>query len=241
MTEDERRQFDRLWEEGEAQVRRVFTAEGHSEVDGMTDWVWERAFGSFPKRLKRAREEEAKTGRPMEWVAWLKTIATNLLIDEVRRAERLTELVGERVSLEGAVDGGRRSGGGMGCGGSAGTDADEALSWQEVVADGGWSGVEEQVEWDELRRVLRKLIWRRPLLDRHTLVLLGERMNDAWVARELKVSESRVRRRRVESFAVLKEELEERGYSRETRPRQPETNRWQIWGLELSGTGKRRK
>lgn len=155
----------------------------------------------------------------MEWVAWLRRIASNLLIDEARRAERLTELVGERVRLDGAADGGQRGQG-------RGANGDEALSWQEVVADRGWAGLEEQVEWDELRRVVRMLIWRRPLLDRQIMALLGERMNDAWVARELKVSESRVRRRRRESFEVMKKELEERGYFRETRPRQPETNRW---------------
>ena len=105
VTEDERRQFDRIWEEGVAHVRRVFACEGHAEPEGMTDWVWERAFRSFPKRLRRAREEEAKSGRPMEWVAWLRRIAANLLIDEARRTDRLTELVGERVRLDDGVDG----------------------------------------------------------------------------------------------------------------------------------------
>ena len=108
-----------------------------------------------------------------------------------------------------------------------------------MVADRGWAGLEEQVEWEELCQVVWRLIWQRPLLlDRQILVLLGERMNDAWVARELKVSESRVRRRRRDCFEVLRKELEERGYFRETRPRQPGTDRW---GFITTRKGEREK
>jgi len=235
VTEEERRRFSCLWTAAEKRVAGVFSGERQWDAEGMTQWVCEKAFRKYAGTLALEREDRER-GTEFRWTGWFMTIARRLLFDEKRRERRLREIVGKPVALEWRVawrvERPWKSDGEKGTG-----------SWwrQRALTDERAPGMEEMSEWKAVCGVLHELLAGLPVLESRALLLWGETPNDVKVSRRLKLSESTVRRARVRGLARLRLGLEERGYFRESRPRQPHTNGWGFVSLERRGEATRRR
>ena len=206
--------FGCLWAAGKRAVAKVLMEE--PEREGLMDRVWEKAWCGFAAALELERENEEK-GKAFNWTAWLATIARNLLTDLVRRRKTFMEGAGMEVRLDEPRTEVWTGGG---------SEAYEALSAHETVAD-RWSWMpDELAEWRELCEVLWELVLNLPLLERKVVMAWLDEGTIAGVARKLEIPETSARRRRGRAFGELRAGLEERGYDRETRPRQPGTDRW---------------
>ncbi len=210
---------------------RVFSSKRHQDVEGMTQWVCEKAYRTYAGALALEREDRERD-KEFGWTGWFVTIARRLLIDEQRRETRQREIVGTPVSLEWQAD---RP---WTVDGEEGTES----WWRErALTDERAPGTEELSEWNAVCEVLHELLAGLPVLERRVLLRWGETPNDVEVSRGLKLSESTVRRARVRGLARLRLGLEERGYFRESRPRQPHTNGWGFVSLERRGEATRRR
>lgn len=210
--------FEPLWNEARDAVERVFSRAKYQEVDGMADWVWEKAYKAFGAALTLERKDRA-AGREFGWVGWFVMVAINHLRDEKRREKNLAKKLGQRVRVEGRLQ-------------EVSRDGVREDYWREH-ADNRWSSVEERAQWAVLIQVLQGLLDTRPLLDQGVLLAWVEVPSDAHVARELGISAPAARGRRLRSMAWLKVELERLGYTAQNRPRLPTSNAWGFptgWG-----------